>query len=170
MPAVGGGYGPQPGNLLDRFLARLIDHVLIGIVNAIIISVVVVGLIGLDGASPLGYGGSFAASAVAAIVGVAIGLGYFAFMESRQGQTLGKMVMKLHVEGASGGHPTVEESIKRNWWLAIGLVGIIPIIGILGSIATLVVVILIAVQINNDPERRPQLSDRLAETKVVKEG
>lgn len=164
--------GPQPGSLLDRFLARLIDGILIGVVNAIIVSVLVVGIIGLDGASAFGsYGANYAAGIVGAIVGVVINLGYFALMESSQGRTVGKMAMKLHVQGASGGHPTIEESIKRNWWLALPLLAIVPIVGgLIGGLGQLVVVIMIAVQINNDPERRPTLSDRFADTRVIKQG
>ena len=162
--------GPQPGNLLDRFLARLIDGILVGVVNAIIISVLIAGVFGLSGAGAFNYGAGFAAAAVSAVVGVVLNLGYFAFMESSQGRTLGKMVMKLHVQGASGGKPTLEESIKRNWWLALGLAGIVPFLGFVGAIAELVIVIMIAVQINSDPERRPALSDRFADTRVIKEG
>lgn len=163
--------GPQPGNLLDRFLARLIDGILIGVVNAIIVAILVVGIIGLNGANSFGTGGDYAAGLVGAIVGVIINLAYFAFMESSQGRTLGKMAMKLHVHGASGGNPTIEESLRRNWWLALPLLAIVPVVGgLIGSLVELVIVILIAVQINSDPERRPTVSDRFADTRVIKEG
>ena len=48
-----------------------------------------------------------------------INLGYFGLMESTRGQTVGKMLMKLHVEGASGGKPTLEEAVKRNIWMGL---------------------------------------------------
>jgi uncharacterized RDD family membrane protein YckC len=164
--------GPQPGTLVDRFVARLIDGILIGVVNAIIVSVLVVGLIGLNGANAFGsYGDNYGPSLVAALIGVVINLAYFAFMESRQGRTLGKTVMKLHVQGAAGGNPTVEESLKRNWWLALPALAVVPVVGgLIGSLIELVIVILIAVQINSDPERRPTVSDRFADTRVIKEG
>ena len=163
--------GRRPGSVLDRFLARLIDGILIGIVNAIIVTIIVVGLIGFDGASSFGYGGGYAASILSAAIGVVINLGYFVFMETSQGKTLGKMAMKLHVEGASGGKPTVEESLRRNWWLALPLLAVVPFVGgLIGGVIELVVVIMIAVQISNDPEGRPALSDRLANTTVIKEG
>ncbi len=169
-----GTVGERPGELLDRFVARLIDHVLLGVVNAIIASVVLVGIIGLDGGSGLGMlgstGGSFAASAAIAVLGVAIALGYFAFLDSTQGRTLGKMAMKLRVEGASGGKPTIEESLKRNVWIALGLAGIVPVLGFIGSLASLVVVILIAVGINKDTVARRPWTDTFAGTRVVKEG
>jgi uncharacterized RDD family membrane protein YckC len=170
-PPAAGPAGPQPGTVLDRFLARLIDGILVGIVNAIIVAIVVVGIIGLNGANAFGtYGGDYAASIVSAIIGVVINLGYFVLMESSQGRTVGKMVMKLRVQGASGGNPTIEESAKRNWWLALPVLAVVPVVGgLIGSLIELVVVIMIAVQINSDPERRPQLSDRFADTRVLKE-
>lgn len=170
-PPAGGVTGARPGELLDRAVARLIDHILIGVVNAIIASVLIVGIIGLDGA---GYGfstgASFAAAAVSALVSVALGLGYFGFMDTTQGRTLGKMVMKLRVVGAGGGNPTWEESLKRNSWIALGLLGIIPFLGIIGSLASLVLVIVIAVQINNDTAQRKPWTDNFAGTQVLKEG
>ena len=96
-------------------------------------------------------------------------LGYFTFMESSQGKTLGKMVMKLHVEGPAGAKPTFEEAAKRNVWLAFPILGVIPFLGIVGSIAALVAVIMIAVQINSDPEHKPW-TDKFAGTRVIKEG
>ena len=48
--------------------------------------------------------GSFGAYAiVTSIITTVLYLGYFAIMESTQGKTVGKMVMKLHVEGPGGG-------------------------------------------------------------------
>ena len=170
-PPPGYAAGPQPATLLDRFVARLIDGILIAIVNVIITIVLIAGLFGLDGANAFGTGGSYVASIISAVIGVAINLGYFAFMDSSQGQTLGKMVVKLHVRGASGGKPSVEESLKRNWWLALPLLAIVPLVGgLVGSLAELAVIIVIAVQINSTPDRRPSLTDRLAGTQVVKQG
>jgi uncharacterized RDD family membrane protein YckC len=174
-----GGYGmppqaagPRPGELLDRFLARLIDHVLIGVVSAIIVSVIVVGaVLGSDGNSYFGYGDSIVAGIISAVLSTIIAMGYFVYMETQQGRTLGKMVMKLHVEGAAGGKPTVEESAKRNIWLAFPLLGIIPVIGgLIGSLGQLVAVIMIAVGINSDRERRRPWTDKFAGTQVIKEG
>ena len=174
-----GGYGgpPQqagrrPGELLDRFLARLMDHVLIGIVNAIIVSAVIVGaVLGSDGSYYLGYGDSILAGIVSALLSTIISLGYFVFMETQQGRTLGKMVMKLHVEGATGGKPTVQESVKRNIWMALPLLGIVPIVGgLIGSLGQLVAVIMIAVGINSDQQRRQPWTDKFAGTQVIKEG
>jgi uncharacterized RDD family membrane protein YckC len=162
--------GRRPGELLDRFLARLIDGVLLGVVAAIIDSVIVAAMFDASGGNAFGYSGGFSAyAAVVAIVNTVINLGYFTFMESSQGKTLGKMVMKLHVEGPGGAKPTLEQAAKRNIWLAYPILGVVPFLGIIGSIAALVAVILIAVQINSDPERKPW-TDKFAGTQVIKEG
>lgn len=151
-------------------MARLIDHLLLAVVNGIIAGVLVAGILGLDAATFGGLGGaSYAAVAVSSILSVAIALGYFGYMDSTQGRTLGKMVMKLRVVGASGDKPTFEESVKRNVWIALGLGGLIPFLNILTSLAQLVVVILIAVQINSDSEKKPW-TDKYAGTQVLKEG
>lgn len=172
-PPPPGPSGPRPGELLDRFLARLVDAVLLAVV-AFLVNILFLGALlasgGLD--SGLGMGGSrfTAYGVVTSLVTAAIYLGYYGLMESSRGQTVGKMVTRLHVQGASGGTPTLEEALKRNIWLAYPILGVIPFLGFLAGIAALVAVILIAVQINNDvPEHRPW-TDRFAGTRVLKEG
>jgi uncharacterized RDD family membrane protein YckC len=143
--------------------------VLLFVVSLIINSVIVAAII-TSGSNGFGMYSSFGAYAiVTSIISTVINLGYFALMESTQGKTVGKMVMKLHVVGAGGGKPTLEEAVKRNIWLAYPILGIIPFLGIVGGIAALVAVILIAVQINSDPERKPW-TDKFAGTQVIKEG
>jgi uncharacterized RDD family membrane protein YckC len=133
--------------------------------------VVIVGaVLGTDGGY-FGYGDSLLAGIVSAVLSTIIALGYFVYMETQQGKTLGKMVMKLHVEGAAGGKPTVEESVKRNIWMALPLLGIVPIVGgLIGSLGQLVAMIMIAVGINGDPQRRQPWTDKFAGTQVIKEG
>src|SRR4051794_36786898 len=165
-----GATGPRPGELLDRFIARFVDLVIVGIANAIITAVLIVGLFSMNAGS-FGFGGSFAAGAISAVITTAIYLGYFGLMESSQGKTVGKMIMKLHVEGASGGKPTLEEAVKRNIWLGLPLLGIVPILGgLVAAVGELVAIIMIAVGINNDPVRRQPWTDKFAGTQVIKEG
>src|SRR6478752_1582503 len=154
-PPPPGPAGPRPGELLDRFLARLIDGVVLFVVGLIINSVLIAAFIS-SGSNGFGMYSSFGAYAiVTSIITAVLYLGYFALMESTQGKTVGKMVMKLHVEGPGGAKPTFEEAAKRNIWLAYPILGVIPFLGLVGAIAALVAVIMIAVQINSDPERKP---------------
>lgn len=179
QPPPGYGYEQQhnpptsarPGELLDRFLARLIDGVLLAVVSGII-GGIIGAIIGVSMSAGFGTGGTYAASAVSAVVGAAIAIGYYVFMETSRGQTLGKMVMKLQVIGPNGQHPTTEQSVKRNIYLLFGLAGIVPIIGsLLGGLASLVAVIMIAVGISQDKERRQAWHDKFAGgTQVLKIG
>ena len=153
----GYGYGPpasgvgQPADLLMRFLARLIDFILLGIVNAIITAIVVVGAFGLSGGNSFGFGmgRSFEAGAVSAVITAALYLGYFTLMESRNGQTIGKMLFKLQTQGPDGSTPTTEQALKRNFWVALGI---------------------IAVTISNSPTRQGWHDNLAGGTKVIKIG
>jgi uncharacterized RDD family membrane protein YckC len=161
----------QPADLMNRFLARLIDYVLLFVVNLILVSVVVVGAIMGSSMNTFGTGASFAASAVYAVLGALIYLGYFAFLESRNGQTVGKMALKLQTRGPGGGTPTLEEAVRRNAWTALGILGIVPIIGgLIGSLAALVAMIMIAVTINNSPTRQGWHDNFAGGTSVIKIG
>jgi uncharacterized RDD family membrane protein YckC len=180
-----GGYAPAPGgygapaggagapaDLLNRFLARLIDFIVLGVVNAIIDAIIVVGIFGLNGGNfGLTMGSGYAAGVVTSIIAAVLYLGYFAVMESRTGQTLGKMVLKLRTEGPDGGPPSMEVAVRRNFWVALGILGIIPFIGgLIGALAELVIVILIAVTINNSPTRQGWHDTFAGGTRVVRTG
>ncbi len=181
-PPPAGGYAPAPGvgpgsvagqpaDLLTRFLARLIDYVILFVVNMVLVTVLVVGALMGDSA---GFGGlgstNFAAGAVAAVIGAVIYVGYFAYLESSRGQTVGKMAMKIKVIGPNGGNPTMNEAVRRNAWAGLGVLGIVPIIGgIVGALLQLAAVIYIAVTINNNVATRQGWHDEFAGgTKVVK--
>jgi uncharacterized RDD family membrane protein YckC len=174
------GYGPpptggvgQPADLLMRFLARFIDGILIGIVYAIISSILLVSIIGLNGGGGFGFGmgGGYAYAAINGVIGAVIYLGYFAGLESRNGQTVGKMLLKLQTQGPDGGTPTLEESVKRNFWVALGVLAVIPVIGsLIGSLAELAIVIVIAVTISNSPTKQGWHDGIAGGTRVIKIG
>jgi uncharacterized RDD family membrane protein YckC len=167
-PEVPGG--EQPGQLLDRFLARLVDAIIVGIANSIFVSVLIVGVIMGGSAGLTGAASSWAAASVSAIISAAISLGYFAFLDSTRGQSVGKMLLKLKVVAPQGGNPSVEQSLRRNVFLAIGLIGIVPILGwFISPILSLIAVITIAVGINGDTVNRQGWHDQFAGgTRVVK--
>jgi uncharacterized RDD family membrane protein YckC len=182
MPPPGGqpgyGYGApqsgvgQPADLLTRFLARLIDFILVGIVNAIITAILIVGILGLSG-NGYGFntGAGFAAGAISAVISATLYLGYFTLMESRNGQTVGKMLLKLQTQGPTGATPTTEEALKRNAWVALGILGVVPVVGgLIGGLAQLAIVIVIAVTINNSPTKQGWHDGFAGGTKVIKIG
>jgi uncharacterized RDD family membrane protein YckC len=160
--APAGVYGAgQPGSLMDRFLARLIDFIIIGIVGFIIRIV----LAAISDSWLL-------ANLIDAVVTTVLYLGYFGYLESNRGQTIGKQVMKLKTVGPDGhSNPTMNEAIKRNIWLGAAILGVVPILGaLLGGLIELAAIIIIAVNINSDPQRQHWFDKFAGGTKVVKIG
>jgi uncharacterized RDD family membrane protein YckC len=177
-PAPGAGYGPvsgvgQPADLLMRFLARLIDFIILGVGVAIINAILFVGIFGLasGGGFGMSMGGSYAYAALTGVLGAVIYLGYFSLLESRNGQTLGKMLLKLRTEGPDGNPPSMELAIKRNFWVALGALAVIPIVGgLIGGLAELAIIIVIAVTISNSPTKQGWHDTFAGGTKVIKVG
>lgn len=166
-----GGAVGQPAELLDRFLARLIDYVILFVFNMLVIGFLIVSvLMGSDGGM-FGLAGGLA-GAVSAVLFSAVYLGYFAYLESSRGQTVGKMMMKLETRGPGGGRPTMEQALRRNIWVALGVLGVIPLIGsFLGGLAQLAAMIFIAVGISGDTVSRRGWHDSFAGgTQVIKIG
>lgn len=168
-----GGVG-QPASLTDRFLARLIDYLLLAVVNLVLVSSLIVGVIMGSSANlfAVGTSESALAGAVSSLLSAAIYLGYFSLMESTSGQTVGKMVTRLRTQGPDGGNPTLEQAIKRNAFVAIGVIGVIPVVGgLVSGLASLVAVVTIAVTITNNTATRQGWHDNFAGgTSVVKGG
>jgi uncharacterized RDD family membrane protein YckC len=131
-PAIG-----DPGTLVNgaglgvRIGARLVDFVLVAIPAAIVL-----GLLGI------------LASAWGSVLASLLYFGYFVWLESSQGATLGKKLLSLRVVGAGEALPSVEVAAKRNVWMLFGL---IPIIG---PVLSLIAVIVIIVTISSSPDNR----------------
>ena len=163
------GYG-APGQLGERAIARVIDHIILAIPIVIIYVV-------LSGIFLGGFNDSivewFLFGILYAVATVAIELGYFGFLESSRGQTIGKMAMKLKTVGPDGAsNPTMNQAVRRNAFYALGLIAVIPILGsLLSGLAVLGAVIYIAVTINNDTAHRQGFHDHFGEgTRVIKAG
>jgi uncharacterized RDD family membrane protein YckC len=168
-----GGVG-YPADLLSRFLARLIDYVLLFVVNIFLVSALISGLLMGGNVQPLSVGvaQNYGVNAVSSLLTAAIYLGYFTLMEHNTGRTLGKRIMKLETRGPGGGRPTLQEAVKRNLFTALPALSIIPFVGgYLSSISWLVAVVLIATTISSNPATRQGWHDRFAGgTSVVKIG
>ena len=161
-PAPASGIG-APADLGSRFLARLIDHILLGIVIFMIIVplIVAAAFTGVGNGMNM-FGGFSVGSLVAAIVTAAITIGYFTLMEANKGQTVGKMLIGLKTVGPDGNNPTMEQALKRNSWYALGIVPF------LGGLAQLAATIYIAVTINNSATRMGWHDTFAGGTRVIK--
>ncbi len=150
----------EGADLMPRFLARLIDSLLLSFVMfAIIVPIVFVSILGTSGGL---FGGFGVGQLFIGIVWTAIVIGYFAYMESSRGQTLGKMAMKLRTVGPDGQNPTFEAAARRN---AFYVVGIIPVIG---GFASLAAVLYIAWTINESSTHTGWHDEFAGGTRVVK--
>lgn len=139
--------GGQPGGLLPRWLARIIDGILIGIVSFVL---------------------AFATDSLSSVwvTGLFTGLltfVYFVAFEVTQGWTPGKKLLGLSVHGPGGAtKPTLQQSAVRN---AFTLLPIIPFVGgLLGVIAILV----IAVTINGSATKQGKHDELAGGTQVLK--
>lgn len=153
----------QPGDLATRFVAKLIDGVVVAVALSVISAVL--------GSAAFGVGmrSGFGTSLLSTLTSTAIVVGYYAFMESTRGQTVGKMILKLRVQNLEGQNPTTEQALKRNAYFAISLIGILPLVGaFITGLASLAAVIYIAVSINDDTQTRRGWHDRFGDTRVVK--
>ena len=133
---------------LYRFIALLIDSIIIGIPVYLIWNFVLWSLIWGGGIWLLGYGSWLV---LPLILGI-IQLLYFAVLEVAWGATVGKKVLGMQVQMVSGGKVTFDKAFIRNiskiYWLFLLLDWII-------GLAT------------PGPDRRQKYADRMAGTTVA---
>ena len=137
----------EAGPLLSRFLARLIDGFIVGIVGSIV-------LFALNLQSSIAITGFFTGGLMFV---------YFVAFEVTQGWTPGKKILGLSVQGPAGApKPDLQQSAIRN---AFTLLPIIPFVGgLLGVIA----IVVIAVTISSSPTRQGKHDELAGGTQVLK--
>ena len=162
---------------MPRFVARLLDFILLGFVQGMLAAFLVAGvLVGQNAVGTVtgwGFpnGAPWAANALSSLITAAISLAYFTLMENKRGQTLGKMVMKLETRGPDGRRPSMEQALKRNAFVALPIIGVVPFVGGIAGLLELAAIITIAVTINNDRVHRHGWHDDFAGgTTVVRIG
>jgi uncharacterized RDD family membrane protein YckC len=174
---TGGDTGPvsgagQPADLFPRFLARAIDNILLGIVTFLINQVIIRSIFDVNNTNmsvESTLGKVYVASAISGVISGALALAYFGLLESRKGQTLGKMALGLRTQGPDGGLPTLEQAIRRNFWEALSVLAVIPFVGgLIGELATLVIVIVIAVTVGNSQVKQGWHDRFAGGTRVLK--
>ncbi len=150
--------GRHYGGFWIRFLARLIDGIILFVINAIVrIPLMLLFGIGTMGMGGFGRGrGLIFAPALAGLLGIslmislALGVGYEVYFLSTHGATPGKMVLGLRVIRADGGPISPTMALAR--YFAMWVSAIILMFGYIMA--------------GFDPEKRA-LHDRLCETRVV---
>lgn len=140
-------FAGHAGGLLVRWLARLIDGVIVGVVSLLLILVT-------DTLSNYWVTGLF--TGLLTFV-------YFLLFESGQGWTPGKKLLGLRVHGPGGAPtPTIQQSAIRNAWT------LVPIIPLVGGRLGFIAIIVIAVTINSSPTKQGKHDELAGGTQVVK--
>lgn len=150
QPGPYGGYssgGAAPGGLLLRWLARVIDGVIVGVVSWFLAFLT-------DSLSSILVTGFF--------TGALMFVYFFAF-ETTQGWTLGKKMLGLRVLGPGGAaKPTAAQSAVRNSWT------VLPIIPFVGGLLGVIAIVVIAVTISGSPTKQGKHDELAGGTQVVK--
>ena len=139
--------GLEPGGLVVRFFARLIDGIVVGIVSFLL---------------------SFFTDTLSSVwvTGLFTGLlmfAYFVAFETAQGWTPGKRLLGLRVHGPGGApKPTAQQAAIRNVWT------LFPIVPFVGGLLAFVAMIVIAVTISGSPTKQGKHDDLAGGTQVVK--
>jgi uncharacterized RDD family membrane protein YckC len=137
----------EPGGLLARFLARLIDGIIVGVVGGILLFAV-----GMQ--SHILVTGVF--------TGVLMFI-YFVAFEVTQGWTPGKKLLGLHVQGPAGApKPDLSQSAIRNAFT------LLPVVPFVGGLLAFIAIVVIAVTINGSPTKQGKHDELAGGTQVVK--
>jgi len=159
MPAAAVSFaGRRYAGFWIRFLARLIDGILVGVINAVVrIPLMLMFGVGMMGAGGFGrHEGLIFGPAMAGVfglsmlIGLALGAAYEVYFLSAHGATPGKMALGLRVIRADGGPISPMLALGRHF--AMWISAFILMIGYIMA--------------GFDPEKRA-LHDRICETRVV---
>ncbi|WP_016690999.1 RDD family protein [Rhodococcus rhodochrous] len=132
-----------PGELLPRLGARIIDGLIVGIPMGILSAIMIIA-----------SGGSGFVNFFMTVVSGVVAFGYWTYMESARGATVGKKLLGLSVAGPAGGNPTLEEAAKRNAFVALQIFTGVPLLGFLAGLLSLAAYIGIAVTIEQDGNKQ----------------
>lgn len=115
-----------PGPLPRRFVARVLDLLLIGLLDLILLrprftdgTLIPEG--GLAELQPL--------PASYTLLSALLALAYFAGFESQMGSTPGKRALRLKVYAPNGNPPSYFAALKRSLFAVAGVVAVLPVIG-----------------------------------------
>ncbi len=172
-----------PGLILaewwERLVARFIDGIIFGILYFIlgaIFTAIFVSQIAFNPETGQVTGGSLIVLAVVLppLLGGLIYAGYDVFMHGRDGQTLGKKIMKTRLVTVNGGRPDQSALIKRAaiYPGVIAIAGLLGFISIFGGVFVSMLIGLFTLVdglfVLTDSVRRQALHDKWTGTIVVK--
>lgn len=120
-----------------RAIAVIIDMILIGIVTGIVGSILA----------------QMRLAALAGLVGLVLGFGYYIYLEGNYGQTIGKMALGIVVVTENGGAIEYREAAIRTLLRIIDTLPFLYLVGIILVLAT---------------DRNQRLGDIVADTVVVR--
>ena len=163
---TGAGMGPSGRALPEqwkRIVARLLDGIILGVINLIVVGILVSG----DTGGFTGIGGDLSAGKVLLIglISLAIGFVWDPVITKAKGGTPMKLAFGMHVVQADDGAPVEwKHAIIR--WGVLAIWGIIPVLAL---IVPLVMVVVSLVFIFTKPLRQA-VWDQVAKTVVVNAG
>lgn len=188
----GGGYGnpygggpapyggPQGGPLppgapaplaewWERLVARFIDGIVFGVIymilSVILVSIFAPSVADIMANPSLAAGSSIVPGLLAAVIAFAAYAAYDYVLHSKDGQTLGKKVMKIRLAGVGGGALDSSNLMKRSAvFPGVMMLYGIPFLGWLAAVFIIVLGVLIIV----DKPLGQGIHDKLAGTVVVK--
>lgn len=139
----------EPAGLLKRFLARLID----GIIVTIIGSLGIVAIFSPRQLSDLLVTGLF--------TGVLMFV-YFVAFEVGAGWTPGKKLLGLEVRGPTGvTKPDLKQSAIRNSWT------LLPVVPLVGGLLAVIAIVVIGVTVSSSPTKQGKHDELAGGTEVV---
>jgi len=144
-----------------RFGAKVLDFILLGLATVLLGSVLVLlsaamhlAGSGLPWVGPRAWG-VFDPGSASAVAAAGLYLAYFSVLEATRGQTVGKMVLRISVQGPDGGRPTLPQALLRNLWTAVGAVAALSVAGtLLSGLLWVAAVLSIAVTVSQAPDGR----------------
>lgn len=182
--AAQGTRSPEAPNLVlaewwERLVARFIDGIMFGVIYFILGAIFTAIFVSQIAFNPetgeLTGGGLFVLAAVLPpLIGGLIYAGYDIFMHGRDGQTLGKKIMKTRLVTVNGGRPDQATIIKRAaiYPGVIAIAGLLGFISIFGGVLLSFVIGLFTlvdgIFVLTDSVRRQSLHDKWSGTIVVK--
>ncbi len=174
-PAGGGqpgalGAGPQLASLGARIGARIIDAIILGVIN-LIVSTIIIGTSAFTSPSDFETPG-VGRYLIATLVGIGFAVLYEGVLVANTEATFGKMALGLKIKRSDGSRITLDAAIKRYAiWGALALLGVFGaagIVAVLNGLISLALVIGGMIMISTDSLRQAPW-DKIGDTIVVKE-